>query len=153
RLRGSLVDNCPSTPLVNLPSPRERRDSRVRLRFRPNKEDVVRFSVGRATGKRALLGIALLALAAACKTPAPGSEAKSDTSQPQNYDTEGGSWQAHGEERNKEIVQYFKDNARDWDWFEHQPLGFNGVPVLVLKSLIAAFPEIWAPDGTLNQMG
>lgn len=62
-------------------------------------------------------------------------------------------WAAERSRREAAIQQYFAAKKRDWRWFEEDPIGFNGIPLVLLKTLIVVFPEIWTPDGSLDGLG
>ena len=62
-------------------------------------------------------------------------------------------WSAVQQRKQMEFDTYIKRRPVSWNWFNESPLGFNGVPLVVLRSLIDFFPEIWLKDGSLDHMG
>ncbi len=38
-------------------------------------------------------------------------------------------------------------------WFTSSPLGVNGIPFVVLRTVIELYPEIWAGEGSLGNLG
>ena len=62
-------------------------------------------------------------------------------------------WAAEQAEREKAIDQYKARRPESWDWFFDRPVGFNGVPLVLLRAMIEYFPDVWKPEGNLDALG
>lgn len=84
---------------------------------------------------------------------------------------EGGSWEDQRAQREKAHAAYLKDatirtiatdDASRPPWYssqlgynryDTQPLGFNGIPYVLLRAVIEVYPEIWKGEGSLGNLG
>ena len=67
--------------------------------------------------------------------------------------TAGGEWKQQVDERDAEIDRYFGSKAEAFDWFKNSPLGFNGVPYVLLPILMEMYPDVWGDDLTVQPIG
>ena len=82
-----------------------------------------------------------------------------------------GSWEEQRTQREQAQAAYLKDsnikriptdganrlpwysNQLAYDWYNTSPLGFNGVPYVLLRAVIEVYPEIWKRQGSLGGLG
>ena len=105
-----------------------------------------------------LLGTAILSFSflSSCKASRPnldsslesaGKKGKAGDILPAN-----GNWESIRAEREADYQSYLKSPqmAKAANWYQSQPLGFNGTPYLVLRALMQMYPDIWAPQGSFG---
>ncbi|MEQ9324199.1 MAG: hypothetical protein RIF41_33865, partial [Polyangiaceae bacterium] len=58
------------------------------------------------------------------------------------------SWEEQQAQRNAAVADYLEDNAVEFDWFKNNPIGFSGIPFVMLR-VMTNMPElgdIWPAD-------
>ncbi len=82
-----------------------------------------------------------------------GCRPRTEDSQTASYIPRNDDWSAIQAKKQKEFKDYIARRPVSWAWFNESPLGFNGVPLVVLRSFVDFFPDIWLKDGSLDHLG
>jgi mono/diheme cytochrome c family protein len=62
-------------------------------------------------------------------------------------------WSEERAERQAAHERYLASQPVAYDWFLNSPLGFNGQPVVLLRAISEALPEIWRGEGSFANLG
>jgi len=91
---------------------------------------------------RGMTALTILSTASAALLACASSEEEIDASD----QAATSSWEAERRSREDKVSRYLAQNPRDFDWFKNSPIGFNGVPYVLLRVLVEQYPEVWPKD-------
>lgn len=88
------------------------------------------------------LVLALATLASAAGAVACGSEGEA-VEETDHAAVASGEWKSEADRRDLEVDAYLRRERTNFDWFKNSPLGFSGVPMVLLPVFKHMYPEIW----------